>query len=178
MSINHKIIIAGFGGQGILFAGKFLTYAGMLEGLEVSWLPSYGPEMRGGTASVAVSISDSPIGSPVITKPNAIAVMNLPSLDKYEPMLEAGGKAFIDSSMIERKAERDDIASFYVPSTSIARDNNMVKLANIVLTGKILRELDFVSRATIETAMKKIVPANKPEMFELNMKAINLGMDM
>ncbi len=178
MSINHKIIIAGFGGQGILFAGKFLTYAGMLEGLEVSWLPSYGPEMRGGTASVAVSISDSPIGSPVITKPNAIAVMNLPSLDKYEPMLVAGGKAFVDSSMIERTVERSDITPFYVPATAIGRDNGMAKLANIVLTGKILKELDFVSKATIETAMQKIVPASKPEMYELNMKAINLGMDM
>ena len=177
MGFNHKIILAGFGGQGILFAGKFLTYAGMLEGLEVSWLPSYGPEMRGGTCSVAVTISDKPIGSPVITKPNVIAVMNLPSLDKYEPMLVEGGKAFIDSSMIAREMERNDATPFYIPSTQIARENDMAKLANIVLTGKILKELDFVSKATIETAMQKIVPAKKPEMFELNMKALNLGMD-
>jgi len=177
MGFNHKIVIAGFGGQGILFAGKFLTYAGMLEGHEVSWLPSYGPEMRGGTASVAVTISDKPIGSPVITKPNVIAVMNLPSLDKYEPMLVAGGKAFIDSSMIEREMVRDDVTAFYVPATKLGRENDITKLANIVLTGKILKELDFVSKATIETAMQKIVPAKKPEMFELNMKALNLGME-
>ena len=178
MSLDLRIIIAGFGGQGILFAGKFLTYAGMLEGHEVSWLPSYGPEMRGGTASVAVSISDRPIGSPVITKPNVIAVMNLPSLDKYEPMLVAGGKAFIDSSMIAREAARTDITSYYVPATQIGRDHEIVKLANIVLMGKLLKELDFVSKETIEKTMQKIVPAKKPELYDFNMKAVNLGMQL
>ena len=113
MSTTHQILIAGFGGQGVLFAGKLLAYKGMFENRQVSWLPSYGPEMRGGTANCSIILSDIPVGSPIISNPTALVAMNLPPLDKYEDTVVAGGKLFIDSSLIERKAERTDIDAFY-----------------------------------------------------------------
>ena len=113
--MTNEYLIAGFGGQGLLFAGKFLVNKGMMEGKEVSWLPSYGPEMRGGTANCSVIISDDPVGSPIVSKPNVLMVMNLPSLDKYENDVKAGGKIFVDSSLISRKVERTDVDAYYVP---------------------------------------------------------------
>ena len=114
-----KIIIAGFGGQGILFTGKLMTYQGLLDGKYVSWLPSYGPEVRGGTCNCSVIISDEPIGSPIIDNPDIVIAMNRPSLDKYEPRVAKGGKLFVESSLIDRKAERTDITVYYVPATEI-----------------------------------------------------------
>ena len=106
---TSNILFAGFGGQGILFAGKFLAYKGLLDGKQVSWLPSYGPEMRGGTANCSVIVSEDPIGSPIVGTPDVLVVMNAPSLDKYESAVAPGGKIFIDSTMIERKVERTDV---------------------------------------------------------------------
>jgi 2-oxoglutarate ferredoxin oxidoreductase subunit gamma len=115
LSTDNRILIAGFGGQGVLFAGKYLVYSGMLTGHEVSWLPSYGPEMRGGTANCSVIISDTPVGSPIVSQPNILIVMNLPSYDKYEKSAVPGGKVFVDSTLINREASRQDVESFYVP---------------------------------------------------------------
>ena len=123
--MTTQILIAGFGGQGILFAGKFLANKGMLEGRYLSWLPSYGPEMRGGTANCSVVLSDDPVGSPIVNHPDVLIVMNLPSLDKYEDAVVPGGTIFVDSTLIERKVNRQDVKSIYIPATKIAQQNGI-----------------------------------------------------
>ena len=175
--MTHEFLIAGFGGQGLLFAGKFLVNKGMMEGKEVSWLPSYGPEMRGGTANCSVIISDEPVGSPIVSKPNVLMVMNLPSLDKYEKDVPAGGKIFVDSSLISRKVERADVDAYYVPATQLASDNGLSGLANMILTGKLLKELGQFDEEAVETALKKVVSVKHPEMYEKNLTALKLGRD-
>ncbi|MGI6335983.1 MAG: 2-oxoacid:ferredoxin oxidoreductase subunit gamma [Clostridiales bacterium] len=178
MSVNHQIFLAGFGGQGILFAGKYLVYTGMMAGYEVSWMPSYGPEMRGGTCNCSVNISDEPIDSPIILHPTILCAMNLPSLDKFENSTVPGGRVFIDSSLIERKPARDDVQNFLIPATGLAREQNMIKLANMILVGKIIREIGLDDPALIEKTMTKVVPAKKPELFDWNMKALQVGMGL
>ena len=143
MSKTTKILIAGFGGQGILFAGKALAFTGLKVGLEVSWLPSYGPEMRGGTASCSVIVSDGQVGSPIVSNPDVLIAMNLPSLDKYESTVKAGGIIVLDSSLIERKVERSDVKAVYVPATKLASDNGIPTLANMIIVGKVLKEIFF-----------------------------------
>ena len=173
--MTTQILIAGFGGQGILFSGKLLAYKALSEGKELSWLPSYGPEMRGGTASCSVTISDEPVGSPIIDHPDVLIVMNLPSLDKYESTVKPGGMIFVDSTLIGRKVERTDVSAFYIPSTKMAQDMGTPNLANIVLLGKVLKECPAISRSYLEEALKKVVSVKHPEMFELNLKAIDAG---
>ena len=175
--MTHNYLIAGFGGQGVLFAGKFLVYKGMLDGKQVSWLPSYGPEMRGGTANCSVIVSDDPVGSPIVSHPDVLVVMNLPSLDKYESAVVPGGKIFVDSTLIGRKVKRDDVKVFYVPATKMAGDNNMTTLANMILTGKIIRELGWYDEQAIETALKKVVSARHADLLSLNRKALEMGRD-
>ena len=128
-----QILIAGFGGQGILFAGKFLAYKGLLEDLQVSWLPSYGPEMRGGTANCNVILSDDPVGSPIITDPDVLIVMNLPSLQKYVNAVVPGGQIYVDSTLISEKVERGDVQVYYIPATQMANDAGVPTLANMVM---------------------------------------------
>ena len=140
-----QILIAGFGGQGVLFAGKFLAYKGLVQEKQVSWLPSYGPEMRGGTANCSVIISDMPVGSPIIEKPDILVAMNLPSLQKFVDAVVPGGKIIIDSTLIEAKVERTDVEVFYIPATQMAKDAGYATLANMILTGKLLKETDAVT---------------------------------
>ncbi len=175
MSVNHQILIAGFGGQGILFSGKYLVYTGMLADHEVTWLPSYGPEMRGGTANCSVIISDTLIGSPIVSKPNILIVMNLPSYDKYEGSAAPGGKIFVDSSLITRAAGRTDVDSFFIPATQLAMDNNLKGLANMIMIGKVIRETQLCPYDHIKNTMLKVVPASKKELLELNLKAVDIG---
>ena len=175
--MTKQFLIAGFGGQGLLFAGKFLVYKGMLEGKEVSWLPSYGPEMRGGTASCSVIVSDEPVGSPIVDKPDVLMVMNLPSLDKYEDRVVPGGLIVMDSTLIGRKVKRDDVKAIYIPATQLAADQGVSTLANMILTGKILKELDEFDEESIKAALNKVVSAKHPEMFDFNIKALSLGRD-
>ena len=175
--MTHSYLIAGFGGQGLLFAGKFLVNKGMLEGKEVSWLPSYGPEMRGGTANCSVIVSDDPVGSPIVDHPDVLMVMNLPSLDKYEDAVVPGGMIFVDSTLIERKVKRDDVKTFYVPATQMASDSGMPALANMILIGKILKELGEFDEEEIANALSHVVSAKRPELFEPNRKALHLGKD-
>ena len=130
---TNRILIAGFGGQGVLFAGKFLAYKGLCEGRQLSWLPSYGPEMRGGTANCNVVLSDEPIGSPIVTSPDILIAMNLPSLDKFEDAVVPGGAIFVDSTLIERKVKRDDVRVFYIPATQMAK--MMVSWQKILISG-------------------------------------------
>ena len=175
--MTHSYLIAGFGGQGLLFAGKFLAYKGLLENKEVSWLPSYGPEMRGGTASCSVIIGDEPVGSPIVEHPDVLMVMNLPSLNRYEQAVQPGGTIFVDSSLVERKVERSDVKAIYVPATRLAVENDMTTLANMILTGRILAEMGEFDMDSVQAALKKVVSAKHPEMFDLNLKALQIGRD-
>ena len=172
-----QILIAGFGGQGILFAGKFLAYKGLMENLQVSWLPSYGPEMRGGTANCNVILSEEAVGSPIVTDPDVLIAMNLPSLEKYEDAVVPGGQIYVDSTLIAKKVERSDVQVFYIPATKMANDAGVPTLANMVMMGCVLKnnpELTF--DGTAET-MAKLVPAKKANLVELNMKALEAGRD-
>jgi 2-oxoglutarate ferredoxin oxidoreductase subunit gamma len=169
------MLIAGFGGQGVLFAGKFIAYKGLLEGKELSWLPSYGPEMRGGTANCSVILSDIPVGSPIVSKPDVLMAMNLPSLDKYEGTVVPGGYAFIDSTLIERKVKRDDIKAFYIPATKLAKDAGFPTLANMIMVGKMIKEAGIVSHDGLTDALKKVVSAKRIELLDVNLKAIEIG---
>ncbi len=172
---TSQMLIAGFGGQGILFAGKFLAYKGLVEEKEVSWLPSYGPEMRGGTASCSVIISDEPVGSPIVSTPDVLVAMNLPSLDKYEDTVAPGGKIFVDSTLIERKVNRTDVEVYYIPATKLASDNNMPTLANMIIAGKILSVTDGFSEDSVNAALKKVISAKRADMLETNLKAMQIG---
>ena len=175
--MTHSFLIAGFGGQGVLFAGKFLVNKGMMEGKEVSWLPSYGPEMRGGTANCSVIVSDEPVGSPIVSHPDVLVAMNLPSLDKYEDSVVPGGKIFVDSTLIERKVNRTDVDVYYVPATKMASENNMGNLANMIITGKVIEALGEFDEEGVKAALGQVVSAKRPEMFDINMKALALGKD-
>ena len=170
-----QILIAGFGGQGILFAGKFLAYKGLLEDLQVSWLPSYGPEMRGGTANCNVILSDTPVGSPIITTPDVLIAMNLPSLQKYVDTVAPGGQIYVDSSLIDAKVERTDVQVFYIPATQMAKDAGIPSLANIIIIGHLLQNNAELSFEGAETVVNKLVPPKKAALVELNMKALLMG---
>ena len=137
--MTNQILLAGFGGQGILFSGKFLAYDGLLEEREVSWLPSYGPEMRGGTCNCSVILSDTKIGSPIVANPDILIAMNLPSLDRFESAAVPGAKIFVDSSLIDRKVARSDVEAYYIPATRIASDEGLSGLANMIMIGLMIR---------------------------------------
>ena len=172
-----QILIAGFGGQGILFAGKFLAYKGLLEDLQVSWLPSYGPEMRGGTANCSVILSDDPVGSPIITRPDVLIVMNLPSLQKYVDAVVPGGQIYVDSTLIDEKVLRTDVTAYYIPATQMAKDAGVGTLANMIMMGHVLKNNPELSFEGTEVTEQKLVPAKKPELVGLNMKALEAGRD-
>lgn len=173
--MTNSVLIAGFGGQGVLFAGKFLAYKGLLEGKEISWLPSYGPEMRGGTANCSVIVSDSPVGSPIVSNPDILIAMNLPSFDKYENSANAGGYIFADSTLISKETARDDVKAFYVPATQMAKDLGIPTLANMILMGKVIKETGVVSFDEMREALGKVVSAKRAELLELNLKALEAG---
>jgi 2-oxoglutarate ferredoxin oxidoreductase subunit gamma len=170
-----QILIAGFGGQGILFSGKFLAYKGLLDDVQVSWLPSYGPEMRGGTANCSVILSDTPVGSPIITVPDVLIAMNLPSLQKYVDSVVSGGQIYIDSSLIDIKIERDDVEVFYIPATQMAKDEGIGSLANMIIIGHLLENSPELSFDGVDAVVESLVPPKKAALKELNMKALTLG---
>ncbi len=172
-----QYLFSGFGGQGILFAGKFLAYKGLMEDRQVSWLPSYGPEMRGGTASCSVILSDEPVGSPIVTRPDVLVAMNLPSLDKYENAVVPGGIIFADSTLIERKVTRTDVATYYIPATRLAGENGIPTLANMIILGKLLTVLGEYKTEAIETTLGKVISARKAAMLEANYTALKIGAD-
>jgi 2-oxoglutarate ferredoxin oxidoreductase subunit gamma len=170
-----QILIAGFGGQGILFSGKFLAYKGLKEDLQVSWLPSYGPEMRGGTANCNVILSETPVGSPIITEPDVLVVMNLPSLQKYVDTVVPGGQIYVDSTLIDEKVTRTDVQVFYIPATQMAKENGIASLANMILVGHLLENNSELSFDGVENVVSSLVPPKKAGLVELNMKALTLG---
>ena len=172
-----QILIAGFGGQGVLFAGKFLAYKGLVQEKQVSWLPSYGPEMRGGTANCSVIISDTPVGSPIITVPDVLVAMNLPSLQKFVNDVAPGGKIFIDSTLIDAKVERNDVEVFYIPATQMAKDAGFSTLANMILMGKVMKECDAVAFDGNKETLESFIPAKKASLIEVNCQALQTGYD-
>ncbi len=175
MEKDLNIVLAGFGGQGILFAGKVLAYAGLQEGHEISWLPSYGPEMRGGTANCSICISKEPIGSPLVVTPNVLVAMNLPSLDKFIDAVEPGGLVLIDSSLIDKKVTRTDVTVCYVPATRMAEEHGFKGLANIILMGRLYAEIPFCSEENLDAGLQKCIPARKAAMLDMNRQAFALG---
>ena len=172
----EKIIMAGFGGQGVMSMGQLLTYAGMIENKNVSWLPSYGPEMRGGTANCAVIVSDTPVGSPIITNDaTAAIVMNLPSLVKFENNLRGDGKLIINSSLISQKAQREDVKAYYIPANEIAAEIGNSKVANIVMLGAYLELTKVVTVDSVIEALKKVFGPDKQHLVPLNKEALERG---
>lgn len=169
---HQDIIFAGFGGQGILSMGKFLAYAGMEENLNVSWLPSYGPEMRGGTANCSVIVSDDNIGSPIVYDATTVVVMNRPSLDKFEHSVVKGGLLIIDSDLVNRDPERTDIEVIKIPAQKVAEEVGSKKIANMVLLGALVEKTKIV---TMESLLKALKDHGKEQFYEMNKKALEKG---
>ena len=172
-----QMLIAGFGGQGVLFLGKIVAYQGLIADKQVSWLPSYGPEMRGGTANCSIIISDTPVGSPIVANPDCLVAMNLPSLDKYESAVVPGGKIFVDSTLIDAKVERTDVEVFYIPATQMAKDAGFATLSNMILMGKLMKECDAVAFAGNKETLESFIPAKKANLIEINCQALKTGYD-
>lgn len=173
---TEKIILAGFGGQGVMSAGQLLTYAGMLENKQVSWLPSYGPEMRGGAANCSVMVSDTPVGSPIITNDATSAIiMNLPSLDKFENDVAKDGILLVNSSLIERKVAREDVKVHYIPANEIANELGNSRVANMVMLGAFLEATKAVETDSVLEAFKKVYGPRKEHLVPLNKEALERG---
>lgn len=173
--MQTEIIIAGFGGQGVLFGGQLLTYAAMDENKEVTWIPSYGPEMRGGTANCTVVVSDEEIGSPMVSHPQAAIVMNLPSLDKYEPLVKAGGLLVINESMVDREPVRKDIRVVKLPANEIAEKLGDRRMANMVLLGALIANLPVLPLNAIEKALAGHLPERHKKLLPVNYDALHEG---
>ncbi len=171
----QKVIFAGFGGQGVLFAGKTLAYAGMDNDLQISWLPSYGPEMRGGTANCSVILSDDPIGSPVITQPDILIAMNKPSLEKFENAVAPGGLIVLDSFLIDKKVERDDVEVIYIPAKQLAEENGNANLGNMIMLGAALRREGMLSLEAVCKSVEEHTPQARAALAEVNKKMLTIG---
>lgn len=174
--MTMEIILAGFGGQGILFAGKVLAYCALIDNREISWLPSYGPEMRGGTANCSVCISDEPIGSPVVANPDYLIAMNGPSYKKFIDEVKPGGLILLDNSIVDEECTRSDVTVISLPATDIATDAGLNGAANMVLLGRMLAETGLFSMETVQKAMEKCIPPKRAHLIASNLKAIELGM--
>ena len=173
--MEERLIIAGFGGQGVMAMGQLLTYSGMIEDKKVSWLPSYGPEMRGGTANCNVIISSDPVGSPLVVEATTAIVLNKPSLDKFEGNVVKGGNLFINSSLIAQKSVRDDINVYYVPASDVANDLGNVKTANMVLLGAYLEVVKPIDIESIYLAFPEVFGTNRMHLLPINKEALEKG---
>lgn len=176
--MQTEIIIAGFGGQGVLFAGQLLAYAAMDAGTEVTWIPSYGPEMRGGTANCTVIIADEEIGAPTVRNPKAALVFNLPSFDKYEPMVAPGGVLVVNSSLVDRGFNRSDIRAVMIPANEIAESLGDKRMSNMVMLGALLGVLPILSITAIQKALEDHLPERHKRLLPLNFKALEMGADI
>lgn len=173
--MQTEIILSGFGGQGALFAGQLLSYAAMDSGKEVTWIPSYGPEMRGGTANCTVVIADEEIGSPFVHHPAAVIAMNLPSLDKYEDAVKLDGLLVINTSMINRKPTRDDIRVVAIPASETAQGLGDQRMTNMILLGALLANLPVLDLGTVESSLRKHLPSRHQKLLTLNYTALRKG---
>lgn len=176
--MSDKILLAGFGGQGVMFVGKIMTYAGMLDGREVCWIPSYGPEMRGGTANCTVIISEEEIYSPVVEQADAGIVLNQPSYEKFLPLIKPGGTLVLNSSIVKPEKIREDITIIQVPAGEIANEIGNSNLANMVCLGALLPKLTTITSASITKAIDAVVGKKKPAMMELNNAAVQRGLSV
>lgn len=174
----EKVIIAGFGGQGVMLMGRLLAYAGMLEGKNVAWMPSYGPEMRGGTANCTVIISSEEIASPVVPDPMSIIAMNKPSLDKFEPTVQKDGLILVNSSLIEQKVNRDDVSVVKVPVNDIANGLGNTRVANMVALGAYIKKSEVVKLETIFKALEKALTGPKQKLIDINKQALKQGAEL
>ncbi len=172
--MSHQMIMAGFGGQGVLVMGQLLAYAGMMEDRQVSWIPSYGPEMRGGTANCSVIITDEKIGSPIVTEPDLVVAMNLPSLDKFESWLKPGGILIMNSSLIAKQDLRKDMIVYQVPANDLAQETGNPKVANMVMLGAVVAAAKAVAAESVLQAFVKLF-AKKPQLVEVNKQALHKG---
>ena len=176
--MEFSIIIAGFGGQGVLFAGQLLAYAGMNSGRHVTWIPSYGPEMRGGTANCTVIISDEPIGAPIVSRPSVAVALNQPSFEKYEPRVQPGGLLVVNSSIVSLISERDDIEVVYVPATAIAEQAGSTKMLNMASVGALLARRRILSLEALGKALETHLPESKGHLLESNLEVLRRGYEM
>jgi 2-oxoglutarate ferredoxin oxidoreductase subunit gamma len=175
--METSIIIAGFGGQGVLFAGQLLAYAGMDSGRHVTWIPSYGPEMRGGTANCTVIISQEPIGAPIVSLPDIAVVLNQPSFDKYEPLVKAGGLLVVNRSLVTAVSYREDIETIYIPANTIAEESGSIKMLNVAALGALLARRPILPLETLEKTLVDHLPAKKAHLIESNLAALQKGVD-
>jgi 2-oxoglutarate ferredoxin oxidoreductase subunit gamma len=173
--MQTEVIFAGFGGQGVLFAGQVLAFAAMDAGHDVTWMPSYGPEMRGGTANCTVVIADEEIGSPTVKYPRAAVVMNLPSLDKFEPLVTTGGVLIVNSSLVNRNPGRNDITWVMIPAQEIAETIGPRRLLNMVMLGALLEKLPILSMHELKAALTAHLPERHKKLLPSNIKALDKG---
>lgn len=173
--MTKSLLLAGFGGQGILFAAKQIAACGMEKGKNVTWLPSYGPESRGGTSNCSVIISDDEIGSPIVNKPDYLVVFNIPSFDKFINSVKPYGTVFVDSTLVSRITDRDDLSVYYVPATGMASQNDLEGSANVIMLGKIIAVTKLFTRDEFIAHMAASVPASKAFLIEKNQKAFDIG---
>lgn len=172
---THKLIIAGFGGQGVMLIGQMIAYAAMLEGKEVTWMPSYGPEMRGGTANCSVIISEEFVGSPVVTEADTAIIMNLPSLVKYEKNVVNGGNLLINSSLISEKTSRREVKAYEIAANDIANELGNAKVANMVMLGAYIELTRIVSKESIIQSLEKVLGSSKKNLIHINEEALERG---
>jgi 2-oxoglutarate ferredoxin oxidoreductase subunit gamma len=176
--VQTEVIISGFGGQGALFAGQLLSYTAMENDYHVTWYPSYGPEMRGGTAHCIVIISDDEIGSPVIKNPTAVIAMNIPSLEKYEPLVKPDGVLVVNTSLVDRNPTREDIKVVLVPANDLAEEMGEKRLANLILLGAMLEKLGVLSIEAVGESLKRHIPEHHRNLLEGNLKALARGAEV
>lgn len=174
----EEMIIAGFGGQGIMSMGQLIAYAGMYEGKNVSWLPSYGPEQRGGTANCSVVVSEEPVGSPLVTNPSTAIVLNNPSFDKFEQRVRPNGLLIINTSLVQRKSERKDISVIELKATDLANDLGNSRVANMILLGAFIQQTKLVSIDSIAESLKKVLGEEKQHLIDINKQALNKGISL
>ena len=173
-----EVIISGFGGQGTLFAGQILAYAGMDAGKYVTWIPSYGPEMRGGKARCTVVISDDEIGSPIVRRPSSAIVLNIPSMEAYEPAVKPGGVLVVNSSLVDLTSDRDDIVALYVPATQMAIELRNVRVANMILLGAWAVATQVVTVEQLAQALTDHLPPKKQKLVRINQEALRSGAEL
>jgi 2-oxoglutarate ferredoxin oxidoreductase subunit gamma len=173
--MTKSLLLAGFGGQGILFAGRQIAACGMIKGMNITWLPSYGPESRGGTCNCSVIISDEEIGSPIVNHPDYLVVFNVPSFIKFEKTVKPYGTIFADSTLVNKISDRDDISVYYVPASGIAVKNDLMGFANVVMLGKIVAVTKLFTYNDFLDYMLSSIPASKSAMIEKNKRAFDLG---
>ena len=173
--MQQEIIISGFGGQGTLFSGQLLAYAAMDSGYHVTWIPSYGPEMRGGKARCTVVVSDAEIGSPLVRRPGAAIVLNIPSMEAFEPAVKSNGVLVVNSSLVPQKSERTDLDVFYVPASDMATEMGNVRIANVICLGALVQATGVVSLEAIEQALDDHLPERHRKLLGLNKEALRKG---